>query len=120
MTLGEYINTYCHEHNISMREFAKMSGVSHAYISMIVNGKTPRGNAPTPSIDKYKAIASAMGITLDQLLRAVNDNVSLSDSEAEYPEITMIARAGKKMSPERRADMLQMLKIAFPEAFKDD
>ena len=120
MTLGEYINAYCREHNMSMREFAKMAGISHAYISMIVNGKTPRGNAPTPSIDKYKAIASAMGITLHQLLRAVNDKVNLSDSDDEYPEITMIARAGKKMSPERRADMLKMLKIAFPEAFKDD
>lgn len=120
MTLGEYVNAYCTEHNLSMREFAKMSGISHAYISMIVNGRTPRGNAPKPSIDKYEAIASAMGITLDQLLRAVDDNVKLSDAEDDYPEITMIARAGRKMSPERRADMLQMLKIAFPEAFKDD
>ena len=32
----------------------------------------------------------------------------------------MIARAGKKMSPERRQDMLQLLKIAFPEEFRDD
>ncbi len=36
------------------------------------------------------------------------------------PEITMIARAGSKMTPERRADMLKMLQIAFPEAFGDD
>ncbi len=43
-----------------------------------------------------------------------------SSSEVELPEITLIARAGKKMSPERRADMLKMLKIAFPEAFSDD
>ena len=38
----------------------------------------------------------------------------------ELPEITMIARAGQKMSPERRQDMLRLLKIAFPEEFRDD
>lgn len=43
-----------------------------------------------------------------------------NSENADLPEITMIARAGKKMSPERRADMLKMLKIAFPEAFADD
>ena len=43
-----------------------------------------------------------------------------SDEREELPEITMIARAGKKMSPERRQDMLQLLKIAFPEEFRDD
>lgn len=57
MTLGEYVNAYCTEHNLSMREFAKMSGISHAYISMIVNGRTPRGNAPKPSIDNYRKAA---------------------------------------------------------------
>ena len=38
----------------------------------------------------------------------------------ELPEITMIARAGQKMSPERRQDMLRLLQIAFPEEFRDD
>ena len=32
----------------------------------------------------------------------------------------MIARAGQKMSPERRQDMLRLLQIAFPEKFRDD
>ncbi len=40
--------------------------------------------------------------------------------EEEIPEITMIARAGKRMTPERRQDMLKMLKIAFPDAFKEE
>ena len=36
------------------------------------------------------------------------------------PEIRMIGRASRKMTPEQRQDMLRVLKIMFPEAFKED
>ena len=42
-------------------------------------------------------------------------------AQEEIPEeIRMIARAGQKMSPERRQDMLRMLMMVYPEEFKDD
>lgn len=38
----------------------------------------------------------------------------------DMPEITMIARAGKKMTPQQRAEILHYAQYLYPEAFKDD
>lgn len=36
MELGEYLNKYLNENNLSFREFGKMSNISHTYIANIV------------------------------------------------------------------------------------
>lgn len=79
MTLGECINNYMHEHDLSMRKFASLSGVSHAYISNIVNEKTSRGNAPVPSIEVYRGVANAMGIDVETLISMVDDKIAWGD-----------------------------------------
>ena len=79
MTLGECINDYLNEHNMSMRKFAQLAGVTHAYISNIVNNKTSRGKAPTPTLSVYRGIASAMGLE-------VNDLISMLDGGIEWGE----------------------------------
>lgn len=79
MTLGEYINQYLIEHDMSMRKFASLANVSHAYISNIVNGKTSRGNSPSPTIVIYRQIASAMGMDANTLLSMIDDQVAWGD-----------------------------------------
>jgi transcriptional regulator with XRE-family HTH domain len=76
MTLGEYLNSYLVENNISMREFAKRCGISHTYISYIINGKTGRGQTPTPTIEKYRKIALAMNMDVNSLLGAIDEKAS--------------------------------------------
>ena len=76
MILGECINNYINAHNLSMRKFASLSGVSHAYISNIVNGKTSRGNNPVPSINVYRGVAKAMGIDVNTLISLVDDEIA--------------------------------------------
>ncbi len=71
----------------------------------------------TPKMDVVIAIAAVFGVTADSLLLA---SAPQPEAEETMPEITMIARAGRKMSPERRKDMLKLLRIAFPEEFRDD
>ena len=102
MTLGECINNYLNEHKMSMRKFATLSGVSHAYISNIVNGKTSRGNSPVPSIDVYRGVAKAMGIDVQTLIAMVDDEIAWGEqkkkpattkgdgSEEKYEEIRQI------------------------------
>ena len=75
MTLGEYINNYINEHNMSIREFAKAADISHSYISYIINGKTPRGTAPALTIDKYQKIANAMNLSTNELLASVETGI---------------------------------------------
>lgn len=76
MTLGECINSYLNEHEMSMRKFASLAGVTHAYISNIVNGKTSRGNSPVPSLTVYRGIAQAMGMDVNTLISIIDDDIA--------------------------------------------
>ncbi len=97
---------------MSYGELAKATGVPKSAIQRYATGATEK----IPS-ERLRALASALGLTLLELTGW--EEASLPERD-ELPEITMIARAGKKMSPERRQDMLRLLKIAFPEEFRDD
>lgn len=77
MTLGDIIHTYRKEHEMSMEKFAAAAGISKAYISMLERNKTQRGDEPSPSIDVYRSVARAIGIDTDELIRAVDGNVSI-------------------------------------------
>ena len=93
----------------SYGELSKATGIPKSAIQRYATGATEK----IPS-ERLRALAAALGLTLSALTgweEAPRD---------ELPEITMIARAGQKMSPERRQDMLRLLKIAFPEEFRDD
>lgn len=86
MSLGEYINQYLNERNMSMREFAKKAGVSHTYITYLINGKTQRGTPLRPTFDKFKLIANAMGMDSDTLAGIVDEDIAWSTRENEYQE----------------------------------
>ena len=81
MTLGDIIQEYMDLHGISARQFAKNCGLSNTYISGIIKGHSTRGNAIVPSIDTYKAIAGAMGMTADELIRKVDDLISVEPDD---------------------------------------
>ena len=73
---------------------------------------------PKSAMDRLLRLSAALGLPASAL--APWDGADAREQSAEeLPEITMIARAGKKMSPERRQDMLRLLQIAFPEEFRD-
>lgn len=82
MTLGEVITEYRHEHDLSMRAFARAAGLSVTYISSLENGVTQRGNKPTPSLETYRAIAKAMGMDIDSLLRRIDDDIKIMPTSA--------------------------------------
>lgn len=68
-TLGSVIRQYRKEHSLSMDEFAKMSGLSKAYISMLENNRNPRNGKPIePSLETYISVANATGNTVESLL----------------------------------------------------
>ena len=97
---------------LSYGELSKITGISKSAIQRYATGVTEK--IPT---ERLKALAYALNVTLPELSGWRAEQKAASD---EPPEITMIARAGQKMSPERRQDMLRLLQIAFPEEFRDD
>ena len=88
MTLGEYVYQYITDHNMSMRGFARKADVSHTYITYIVNGKTSRGEPLVPTIDKYRKIARAMGMDVNDLISAVDDGISWGAGKKDSPVLT--------------------------------
>lgn len=76
MTLGNYIEAYRKEHNISQRAFAKMSRVSNGYISMLEHNRNPKTGEPVrPTMERLDRIAATMGLTVSQLLQRVEGNL---------------------------------------------
>lgn len=130
MELQEYIKTYRKEHSLSMQEFADRCGLSKGYISMLESGKHPQNKRQiVPSIDTCAKLAAGMNMTLDELLRKIDGNTTVGIAEAQkeeappeddFPQVRMIARAGRRMTEEDREKMLQLIKVAFPDKFKDD
>ena len=69
MRLGIVVKKFRSENNLTMQEFANMSGLSKGYISMLEKGKHPQNNREIiPSIETVLRIAKAMNLSLDELL----------------------------------------------------
>lgn len=117
-TIGEKIYQLRSERGLTQSELAEAIGETKQTIY-----KYERGIVTNIPLPKIEAIAKVLNCPPAALTGWVDSSALPSKDSIiapDMPEITMIARAGKKMSPERRADMLKMLKIAFPEAFSED
>lgn len=114
MTFRDALKMYRKQAGMSQTDLAKALSVGRSTVAMWETGDRE------PGFDTLGKIAAVLGVPSSALIDDETKVEVKPSIPADYPEITMIARAGRKMSPERRADMLQMLKIAFPEAFKDD
>ena len=74
MTLGEIIKKYREENDMSQREFAKQSGLSNSYISQLeMNTNSKNGQPIKPQLETIKAVADAMGTTIDEVFSQMDD-----------------------------------------------
>lgn len=88
-SFGEIVKAYREEHNLSMAEFANRAGISKAYIGVLERGENyETGKAVVPSIKMLSKLASAMGMTLSELLEAA-PNSSIATTEREQPTATV-------------------------------
>lgn len=77
MTLGDYIKNYRAAHKYSMDDFARQTGMSKAYISILERNYNPStGKAAVPSLNTIKQVASATGVNF-------NDLISMLDPDQE-------------------------------------
>lgn len=86
MKIGELVRQYRHEHNLSLRDFADISGISNGYLCLLEHGYHPKTKKPiVPTLTKLNQIAAAMHIGVDDLIASVDDmNVSLSDDPNDF------------------------------------
>jgi Predicted transcriptional regulators len=129
MTLGDIIKAYRNAHDYSMGDFAKLSGLSKPYISMLerdINSST--GKPIIPSVPTLQAVAKVMGISLDVLMKQIDDEqlISVSEDETPYylnPETAKLAQeiyenpqyrvlfdASRKLKPESIKEIMKFIK----------
>lgn len=56
----------------------------------------------------------------ERIKKEIDEEAMRESGEALNPDIRMIARAGKKMTPEQAENLRKYAQFMFPEAFKDD
>ena len=78
MFLGEIVKKYRLEHKISMDEFARLSGLSKGYISMLEKNENPRTKKPiSPSIDTIKQVSEVTGIDFNAIIEMLGHDLEL-------------------------------------------
>lgn len=107
MNLGEYIAAYRREHNLSIREFAKLCKLSHVQIIRMETGLNSKGNPFIPTVKSLKAVADGTGITFGELLSYCDENmtVRVDKDDLEYKP------------PKERQDIIDKIILATPEQF---
>ena len=89
MTLQEFLVQYRKRNGLSQRQLAERCGLSNGYISMLEHGKNPASGKPlAPQLPALAKLAAGMGITLTELLSAV-DNVQTEDDTAYGSDLAL-------------------------------
>lgn len=82
MTLGELIKQYRTKHNMNMRTFSQLSGLSRAYISMLERNLNPTTGKPiAPSIDAIKKAADAMDLEFNSVFNMIDGDIIVSSKK---------------------------------------
>lgn len=111
-TLYERIRILCEEKGISITKLENDCGFAN---STIKKWKS----ISTPGVDKIKIVARYFGVTVDYIL-GMTDIPTSADELIGDNDIISIQRARSKMVGGDRQKMMQMLRIGFEYAFKDD
>ena len=93
MRLGEIIRDYRLKNHISMGDFAKISGISKPYVSMLEANKNSRdGKKINPSVKTLQKISHAVNIPLNDLIRMLDGEQLIAlNSNVEDEELRLLA-----------------------------
>jgi transcriptional regulator with XRE-family HTH domain len=93
-TIQDILKNKRKELNLSLRDAAKLIGISHSYLSTLEKGKDPRTNAPiNPTPETLKLISKAYTISYKYLMQICNylddtKSITLDNSELEKHQLT--------------------------------
>lgn len=111
-TLYERIRMLCEKKGISIAKLENDCGFANSTIKKWKSSSTP-------GVDKIKVIARYFGVTVDYIL-GLTDIPTPADELIGDDDIISIQRARSRMVGGDRQKMMQMLRIGFEYAFKDD
>lgn len=99
--IGDVIKQFRDARGLSMDVFAKLSGLSKAYISLLEKGVNNQGEKLVPSITTLRKVAKVMGADVNDLIELLDENIM------KPGDIIRTLREGKGMS---QADLAKALR----------
>lgn len=118
MTLGEIIKNYREEHSMSMADFAKRSGMSKSYISLLEKNINPStGKSIAPSIKSIQQAAIGMNMPFDKLFELVDyvdiskDSLCLSQPAFYFEDSSISEEERKVLQAYRLASYFEKLMV---------
>lgn len=98
MKLNDLIRKYRTTHNLSLRAFAKKSGLSYGYIYMLEKNINPKTQKPIkPTLEAIKGVAYGLDISVDDLLKMLDDDQEfiINTDNTYYNDVKQIPLLGK-------------------------
>lgn len=96
--------------NLTQEEFAKEINVTKGAVAMWETGKR------TPDLAMIKNIAAYFNVSVDELVGNSVDRGVLDDTDEN---LVILNRKAKKLSPEKRKRLLDMVELMFEEDFNE-
>ena len=98
MKLNDLIKKYRTTHKLSLRAFAKKSGLSYGYIYMLEKNINPKTQKPIkPTLEAIKGVAYGLDISVDDLLKMLDDDQEfiINTDNTYYNDVKQIPLLGK-------------------------
>ncbi len=114
MDLKDKIKQRRLELGLTLDEVARIVNVSGATIS-----RWESGDIENMRRDKIALLAKALQVSPSFIMEWDEDDLS-KEINISNPDIRMIARAGKKMTPEQAKSLRRYAQYMFPEVFDDN
>lgn len=115
MELQDFIKQYRKEKHLTMQEFADRCGLSKGYISMLESGRHPQSQRQiVPSIETYGKLAAGMDMQIDEFLRAIDGDASVSVGES-VDDIPGLVKEPYTIWAERDIRLLEWFRSLPPE-----
>ena len=117
MRLGDIIREYRLKNDMSMGDFAKKSGISKPYVSMLESNKNSRdGKSIVPSITTLQKVSRAVNVSLNDLLRMLDgdQNINLKPDILDNEQVALLSGYNLLNDSEKKIikDMINQLNFA--------
>ena len=126
-TFAKRLREALDERGMTQAALAQMSGISKSSISRYLSGawegKQDAVYALSKALNVNEAWLMGYDVTMNRGSAEVEQAGNIYEAlnkEKMNPDIRMIARAGKKMTPEQAENLRKYAQYMFPEAFEDD
>lgn len=121
MKLSAIIIEHRKQLQISQREFSRRCGLSNSYISFLENEYNPRTGKPiVPTLEQYQKIASAMGLSVQQLFEKLDEDspVDLRSSDVSrvpviIPNSEQFVKITQAMSPDDYETVIRIFEKTY-------